>query len=498
LTLRLIFNFKFELIPGINGGYYPLQVRTLLETGHLGFSDMPFYFYLNAFFVKIVSLFTTVSIEQLIIYTSKIIDSISLPLLVIPLYLINKNIFGNNLSKYFEIFLIGFATLSFSPLILTSDLQKNAFCIPLMLFFIYFLLLFYKNKSKKHIIVSVVFLILIGLTHFGVFSISLLIFILSLIFFYHKKAFLSIFGISVFGVLLVLLFDSNRADRLLNLWNLIFERPVLLQGAISPPDLINYIFSYLLISLGIYYIIKQKKDFLSFQINILALFLFVVFILSFPLIDLEYAKRFSLLLYIPQIIILFVLFDFFNRLMRRIISALLVLITMTSVFLMTGNIKPPSITQEAYQDLKNLGQYVSEPDKTLIIARHGLEWWTAWQLQTKIGQDKSVNRNTTFKYQKIINLEQLNGINQMHPGEKNPFHEPYFPVKQRPIYVSYYFKATELRKEDLEKTEQPVGNNAYKKNKQDASNINTCRALQYFCMLNDLCFEITNFSYNNH
>jgi len=54
LTLRLIFNFKFELIPGINGGYYPLQVRTLIGTGYLGFSDMPLYFYLNAFFVNLL------------------------------------------------------------------------------------------------------------------------------------------------------------------------------------------------------------------------------------------------------------------------------------------------------------------------------------------------------------------------------------------------------------------------------------------------------------
>jgi len=463
LTLRLIFNFKFELIPGINGGYYPLQVRTLLDTGHLGFSDMPLYFYINAVFVKIVSFFTTIDNNQLIIYTSKILDSILLPLLVIPLYLTNKIIFGNNLTKHFEIFLIGFATLSFSPLILTSDLQKNAFAIPLMLFFIYFLLLFYKNNLKRHIILSAVFIILVGLTHFGVFSISLLILITSLICFYRKKAFFPILGISILGVLLILQFDSNRADRLFNLWNLIFEKPVILQGTLSPPDFVNYVFSYLLIILGVYYIIKRKEVLSSFQVNVLASFLFVVFILSFPLIDLEYAKRFSLLLFIPQIIILFILFDFLNRSMRKMISAMLVLITIASVFLMTGNIKPPSITQDAFQDLKNLEQYISEPDETLIIARHGLEWWTAWQLQTKIGQDKSVNKNINLKYKKIINLVQLNGINQMHPGEKSLFHEPYFPSEQEPIYVSDYFIATELKKEDLKKIEQPAGNNVYKK-----------------------------------
>ena len=57
LSVRLYFNFSQELIPGVNGGYYPLQVRTLLTTGHLGFSDMPFLFYFDALLVKFISLF---------------------------------------------------------------------------------------------------------------------------------------------------------------------------------------------------------------------------------------------------------------------------------------------------------------------------------------------------------------------------------------------------------------------------------------------------------
>lgn len=451
LTLRLIFNYHSELIAGINGGYYPLQVRTVLETGHLGFSDMPLYFYLNAFFVKIAFFFIKIDISHLIIHTSKIIDSISLPLLIIPLYLIVKNIFENKLPKYFEIILVGFATLSFSPLILTSDLQKNAFAIPMMLFFIYYLLSFYKSKSKKHIIFLAIFIILIGITHFGVFSISVFILIISLIFFYRKKALLPIFGISVLGVLLVYLFDSNRADRLFNLWNVIFEKPAILQGPLLPPDLLNYMFSYLLISLGIYYLIKRKPNLMGYQRNILAVFLLVIFLLSFPLLDIEYAKRFCLLLFIPQIIVLFILFDFFSHKLRIIISALLVLMTTASIFLMTINIKPPSITQEAFQDLKNLEDYISKPDKTLIIARHGLEWWTAWQLYTKVGQDKSVNKKTTLEYEKVIYLVQLDGINSMHPGQKSPFHEPYFPTNREPIYVSDYFIAIELINGDLEK-----------------------------------------------
>jgi len=455
LTLRLLFNYHSELIPGVNGGYYPLQVRILLDTGHLGFSDMPLYFYINLFFVKIASLITTIDTDNIIIHTSKIIDSISLPLLVIPLYLIDKNIFENKLPKFVLLCIVGFVTLSFSPLILTSDLQKNALAIPFMLFSVYHLFSFYCVKSRRHILLSAIFFILTGLTHFGVFSVLALILIISLILFYRRKALLPLLGVSFSVVLIVYLFDPTRVDRLLNAWNVVFEKPAILHGPVSPPDLVNYTLSYLLIGSGIYFLIKQKESFSTYDRNLMLVFLSIIFILSFPLLDIEYAKRFSLLLFIPQAMVLFILFRFFNRILRTTFCTLLILITALSVFLMTGHMKPASITQEAFQDLKNLEQHISEPEKTLIIARHGLEWWTAWQLNTKVGQDKSIDRSTVLKYKNIIKLVQLNGINSMQPNRRGAFHEPFFPTEREPFYVSDYFVATKLEKEDFERMKPP-------------------------------------------
>ena len=272
LSVRLIFNYNSELIAGINGGYYPLQVRTLLETGHLGFSDMPLYFCLHAFFVKIASFFTKIDLDILIIHTSKIIDSISLSLLVFPLYLSAKSFLGNERPKTFEIILAGYATLSFSPLILTSDLQKNAFAIPLFLFFIFYLLLFLRNKKKRNIMLSVIFITLTGLTHFGVFSISVIILIFSLLVIYRKKAILPILGVLIFGVLMVFLFDRNRSESLLSLWNIIFEKPVILQCPLSPPDLFNFVFSYILVGFGIFYLVKREYELSSLQRKTLTVF----------------------------------------------------------------------------------------------------------------------------------------------------------------------------------------------------------------------------------
>jgi hypothetical protein len=92
LAVRLLINFHYELIPGMNGGYYPLQVRSILENGSMGFSDMPLYFYLNAAVVKVVSFITPTDIDTIILLTVKILDSLFLPLLLLPFYYLVKNL----------------------------------------------------------------------------------------------------------------------------------------------------------------------------------------------------------------------------------------------------------------------------------------------------------------------------------------------------------------------------------------------------------------------
>ena len=74
IALRLFYNFSTDLIPGVNGGYYPLQVRLIIETASLGFSDMPLYFYFNAAIVWFVSSITTIEINTIIINTVKIVE----------------------------------------------------------------------------------------------------------------------------------------------------------------------------------------------------------------------------------------------------------------------------------------------------------------------------------------------------------------------------------------------------------------------------------------
>ena len=81
IFLRLYISFSHNLILGVDGGYYPLQVRNILNTGFLSFNDVPLYFYFCASIVKVISFLGFTITDETIISVIKIIDSAALPLL---------------------------------------------------------------------------------------------------------------------------------------------------------------------------------------------------------------------------------------------------------------------------------------------------------------------------------------------------------------------------------------------------------------------------------
>ena len=66
----------------------------------------------------------------------------------------------------------------------------------------------------------------------------------------------------------------------------------------------------------------------------------------------------------------------------------------------------PAITPEAAQELRTLSRCVSQPGRTLVVARHGLEWWTAWTLHTHVAQARALRAEDWSKYAEVLFLEE--------------------------------------------------------------------------------------------
>jgi hypothetical protein len=74
------------------------------------------------------------------------------------------------------------------------------------------------------------------------------------------------------------------------------------------------------------------------------------------------------------------------------------------------------ISIEAWKEMQSLATSIENPKDTLIVARHGLEWWTAWTLHTHIAQAQALTADDWTKYQHVWFIEQKKGMNMPMGG----------------------------------------------------------------------------------
>ncbi|MBK8879995.1 MAG: hypothetical protein IPN74_16075 [Haliscomenobacter sp.] len=456
IILRLYVSFSHDLILGVDGGYYPLQVRNILNTGFLSFNDVPLYFYFCASIVKVLSVLGFTMPDESIISVIKIVDSVALPLLAIPLFkMVTRK--ESPVSNAAAMAILSYAVLSFTPFFILGDLQKNAFAIPLAFIFILFWENYLINPVRRNKVAVVISLAVIALSHFGVFAFCLAFIIVSLFIVYRKKAILPSLIIFLFGIGLIALFDYNRAFRLITFWNVVFERPALFQGSLQFPLLLNFLFSYFLAVFGILQFrrFKSKSDKVSEYMVLTLIVLLAVF--AFPVYDQQYFERFNVLLFIPQLLLIAYLIRM-NQKLALPFSISLVLLTTFSIFMYFSEEKKPCIDDQTFHDLQNIHKYVAEnKENSIIIARHGLEFWTAWALNVNVVQDRAMDKIGLEKYSIVIFLQQKNEDKQ-GPFGRRPLHKPEIgmsgsPPMGRPvpgnfklIYSSSYLNAYQKMK----------------------------------------------------
>ena len=422
IILRLDLSFSHNLISGVDGGYYPVQVRNILNSGLLSFNDLPLYFYFCAFIVKVISVLGFTVTNEIIISVIKVADSAALPLLAIPLFIMVSRK-DRNIPFFAGLAILLFAVFSYTPFLILGDLQKNAFAIPMVFLFILFIEEYLINPGRRNLTALLISLVFIGLTHFGVFAFCMGFLIILLVIRYRIKAILPSVITIFLGFGMIALFDSDRAFRMITFWNVIFERPALLQGPMPFPQLFNMIGSYFLASVGIFQFRRFKDKTDKITAYMVLSFIVLIFVFAFPLYDLQYFQRFAVLLFIPQSLLILYLIRM-NQKSAVPFSISLILLTTLSIFISFSEEKRPCIDDQAFQDLQNIKKYIFEDKKnTIIIARHGIEFWTAWTLNVKVGNDRSMNKLGLEKYKNIIFLQQKNEERQ-GPSGRSPLRKP--------------------------------------------------------------------------
>jgi hypothetical protein len=424
--LRLRLNFSSILPPSVDGIYYPLQVRSLIENGHLAFHDMPFTFWLEAAVAKLILLFSPLESEVTLMFTCRLIDSLVPPLLIIPVYLLFKRIAPKRPAVFLSLIVCGFAILNPSiSVLLVTDFHKNAIGLLLLFLFCHGLFSFIQSKEKSTLAFTALCFILVGLTHIGCFA-TLLLFITIIAIIYHKNIFGSIRGI--FGskryaallaicagitIIIALIFIAGDADRLHKLLsvsttNRLFRNSLFIQvinhrTELEGIRLIYFIFNTLCSIFGIITFFATRKQLSANMQKLLGATVLWHLALISPLIGMEWAERFYFISFVPFTIILIFAFGYLKK-SGKIITA-----TVISLFLCLAVATAPTkkisvLSENEYHTLRSMKKFINTNEKIVVVAKHGLEWWATWSLEcdsrsTPISGQKAKQYATIFYLQ---------------------------------------------------------------------------------------------------
>lgn len=461
ITLRLLINFKTKLMPGVMATYYPIQVRSIFEDGKLGLPDLPFIFYFEAFVAKIFLSFRLCDESTCIMTASKITDAALYPLIAIPFYYLAKAItVRNNSSKWVSIVAAVLVTISVPALVMMADFQKNSVGLMWSGFYIYFLYKMARQGEGLNYLLAALFFLLTGLTHLGGLGFIItytLIFIILLVLFKKEKRrqLLLVLGFSVLSILfsgiVLLVWDKERFVRLITTFLSPFkllERPMILgmfsgEVPLLPHLLINAVYTYIVCILGTIFYIRKKQEIVGVNRTIFITSLFVSVFLAFPFLGEEWATRLYLMAYVPANIVLIFILSFIGTNWKRNLVTAFTLICMIAPMPFMWKIRGiMCITEEAYEDLYKLKSIITEPDKSLVIARHGLEWWASWVLETDISHGRDIEEDMQENYDHIFYLVQISGhgeFGEFGPGQGAAFPEPEIPDFAEIVYEDEFF-----------------------------------------------------------
>jgi len=423
-VLRYQVTMTTDLVPGINGAYYPIQVRAILKTGTLGIPDFPLLFYSEALVAGLLSFF--MAQNSAIMTAVRLIDLLFPVLLAIPIFLFAYSFPRTEKPQYSPVMatlLVGLIAVGNTSLLrMAGDFQKNAAALPLSLTFIYFLYQSFNHHKKRDYILAAFFFVLTCLTHIGVVALTLTMTTIMVFFSLlnqsnRKRAILITLCFVIFSYLvlsLIYIYDPVRINRLLGVVLNpceLFTQSKFINGLSGDQSSSGNPFVFPKLSLGIvlgllgvvitvinYKTMKPAERTLLWASSLTALFF------ASPLIDREWSQRLAMMSFLPGLVPLI-----FLTLRRKWgwVIALAVLVWVGSNTFRSHELKHQrALSIEAYNELVSFKDLLSE-EETLVVAAHGLEWWVAWTMETDISNRVELAVQAWDEYDAIYVIEQI-------------------------------------------------------------------------------------------
>lgn len=455
ICARACLMFSTPFVPGMNGGYYLVQARALLEKGALGIPDLPLTFTLHAALAWLLNAVTGRGLEPSILLAVKVADSILPPLAAWPVFLIGiqwSRRFGRG--KWLAVAAAAAVALSTPALSMVGDFEKNSLGL-MWLAWLLWALLAWMNGSRRAAVGAVMMLGLVGLTHIAVFGTALVL--VALVFCIHlvlqprslaqmpwRWIFGSAAAVVIAGTIVFVKFDPARVERLLGA---IRNPAAFLQGGgpggmhpggtpagmrggppdgrpgpppgmpgmraipglASLPEWVPWACIAGLMTASVLLALRRREGLLPGDRELAMGCALGVIALTGPWVGGDKQGRFALNAVIPGVLACeFALFYIRPAWLRGPLGGLLVAGLVGGSIPLVRQGGRPILSEEALRELQSLAPKVADPAHTLVSAQHGTEWWTAWFLHTHVAQPQALRTGDWEDYE-VLFLEVKQG-----------------------------------------------------------------------------------------
>lgn len=503
IATRAWLQFGTPLAPGMNGAYYFVQARALLENGRLGIPDLPLTFWLQAGLARVVAALTGWTQDDAIVFAVKLADSVLPPLAALPVawlgarwqrqsslpargraatpFAVENSRRGTESAPYqkggpsFVAVLVPAAIVcaTAAPLSMVGDFQKNSLALVWLAATAWTAHRFLTESDLRRAAAVVACLALLGLTHVGVLGAALVFLGVLAVAATATAApgtrkhilLVAVVGSGALGAAAAVTYRYDPA-RMQRLWRAFAEPSSVVghtgdpRGAFGSgrppmgpppgfarddlpadagkldrrgppagfgppggpaPGVMRVAPRVLFIGVGLGGLAlalwrRRQLPAADFAIAVAAATSAAA--LGGGFFDEQKSQRLTLIAVVPAAIAASFLFAQVRRALPRVSIGWIVFIgaaTSGALFAARGGRQIITVAQR--EELRSLAPLITSPERTLIVAHHGLEWWTAWTLRTHIAQPTAVSREDWQRYEHVYYLAEKSGAHRRN-GER--------------------------------------------------------------------------------
>jgi len=406
--------FGTPLMPGMNGAYYLVQARAVITHGTLGLPDLPLIFYVQAFLARAVQWVSGQDLDTCILLTVKLTDSTLPALVALPVALLVRRWAKTTRSPLWIAPVAAAAVVLSAPILgMVGNFEKNSLGLLWLCLLLLFLHRWMTIPKAGNAIGVLCFWGLSAMTHIGVFGATVMFGGLAIGFFIVSQrglgwrvllpllaAALTV-GVIAAGIVLWK-FDAARIQRLAAA--LTHPADYMTGSSMGPGGMPGFPgghapFLFILVQCGpsIVFAIpsiaallacwRRRTELPLPDFCVAASCAVGVLVLTGPWVQGDKAPRFSLIAIAPAVMAAaFALIHCNNRRLRAGLAIFgAACMIGPSVFVVRERGRP-AISEDGLRELRSLAPLIANPGKTLVVARHGMEWWAAWALHTHIAQ----------------------------------------------------------------------------------------------------------------